>query len=75
MIDILQASRRGATLNQPPKPPVSCRVFRYFTPAAAARKSNAVSVSTDSFGVGKLGHTIALLRCHVVESHFSSSVF
>jgi len=27
-------------------------VFRYFTPAAAARPSNAVSVSTDSYGVG-----------------------
>ncbi|UJR28642.1 hypothetical protein I4U23_009874 [Adineta vaga] len=45
-----KASRRGATLHQPPKP-VSCRVFRYFTPAAAVRPSNAVSVSTDSYGV------------------------
>lgn len=39
-------------MSQPPKP-VSCRVFRYFTPAAA-RLSNAVSVSTDSYGVGLL---------------------
>ncbi|CAF4739316.1 unnamed protein product [Rotaria sp. Silwood1] len=45
-----KASRRSTTLNKPPKP-VSCRVFRYFTPATASRASNAVSVSTDSYGV------------------------
>ncbi|CAF0897874.1 unnamed protein product [Adineta steineri] len=45
-----KTSRRGAALHQPPKP-VSCRVFRYFTPAAAIKPSNAVSVSTDSYGV------------------------
>ncbi|CAF4446147.1 unnamed protein product [Rotaria socialis] len=46
-----KASRRRETLNKPSKP-VSCRIFRYFTPAVAAtRPSSAVSVSTDSYGV------------------------
>jgi len=46
-----QASRRRIALNQPPKP-VSCRVYRYFTPAAS-RLANAVSVSSKTFGEGK----------------------
>ncbi|CAM4752023.1 unnamed protein product [Rotaria magnacalcarata] len=46
-----KASRRREALSKPSKP-VSCRVFRYFTPAiAATRPSSAVSVSTDSYGV------------------------
>jgi hypothetical protein len=49
-LGIEQASRRGIALHQPPKP-VSCRVYRYFTPAAA-RLANAVSVSSKTFGVG-----------------------
>ena len=45
-----QISRRRIPINQPPKP-VSCRVYRYFTPAAT-RVANAVSVSSKTFGVG-----------------------
>jgi len=44
-----KASRRRLAINQPPKP-VSCRVYRYFTPAAS-RLANAVSVSSNTFGV------------------------
>jgi hypothetical protein len=49
-IHIFKASRRRIAINQPPKP-VSCRVYRYFTPAAS-RVANAVSVSSNTFGVG-----------------------
>ena len=38
------------TINQPSKP-VSCRVYRYFTPATA-RLANALSVSSNTYGVG-----------------------
>ncbi|CAF0999288.1 unnamed protein product [Adineta steineri] len=44
-----KASRRRIAINQPPKP-VSCRIYRYFTPAAS-RIANAVSVSSKTFGV------------------------
>ncbi|CAF1202515.1 unnamed protein product [Rotaria sordida] len=44
-----KASRRRIAINHPPKP-VSCRVYRYFTPAAN-RMGNAVSVSSTTFGV------------------------
>lgn len=43
-----KTSRRRIAINQPPKP-VSCRVYRYFTPAAS-RLANAVSVSSKTFG-------------------------
>jgi hypothetical protein len=49
-INIFKASRRRIAINQPPKP-ISCRVYRYFTPAAS-RLANAVSVSTETFGAG-----------------------
>jgi len=49
-INIFKASRRRIAINQPPKP-ISCRVYRYFTPAAS-RLANAVSVSSETFGAG-----------------------
>ncbi len=66
-LDLSQTSRRGITLHKPPKP-VSCRVFRYFTPAAAARPSNAVSVSTDSYGVG-------MFSCESIQIFFVCNFF
>jgi hypothetical protein len=51
---IFKASRRRIAINQPPKP-ISCRVYRYFTPATN-RIANAVSVSSNTFGVGMQTH-------------------
>ncbi len=48
-MNIFKASRRRIAINQPPKP-VSCRVYRYFTPAAS-RLANAVSVSSNTFDI------------------------
>ncbi len=71
-IHIFKASRRRIEINQPPKP-ISCRVYRYFTPAAS-RLANAVSVSSNTFGVGMFVCLFFLIWYLLISISFGKSI-